>query len=344
MLLDVTYGRPPSDTGGAAGSAERAGADGVWVGETYSDPFLKALQAAEATRRVTIGTAVAIAFARTPMTVAYAANDLALASDGRFVLGLGTQVRSHVERRFAMPWSDPIPRMREFIAALRAIWAAWHEGAPLAFAGDFYSHSLMTPFFTPDATPAAPIPVYLAAVGDAMAALAGETSDGLIFHPFTTPKYMEAVTLTAVARGAQRAGRDPREVAIAGPVFVCVGRDDQEIAVAREASRSQLAFYASTPSYRAVLELHGWGDLQPELGDLARRGEWKALGDAISDEVLDEFAVTGTPEDVVVDLETRWGALADRVSLYMPYEVPDATRDALLHAHRQRADAPAQQR
>ena len=333
MRIDITQGRPSTAVGKDAAAAEHFGFDGFWVGETHRDPFLCALQAVEATEAITVGTAVAIAFARTPMTVAYAAHDLAASSDGRFILGLGSQVKAHVERRFAMPWSRPAARMREFVLALRAIWAAWEGGGKLAFEGEFYRHTLMTPFFAPEPHGHGGPAIYLAAVGPAMTSVAGEVADGLIIHPFTTSRYLEEITVPALAAGAARAGRSA-DITVCGPVFACVGSNDLELDTAVRATRQQLAFYASTPAYRAVLDLHGWGDLQPELTDLSKQGRWEEMGTLIDDEILGTFAAIGAPADVVADLRRRWGPFAARVSLYTPYDVSTATLEALGAAAR----------
>jgi probable F420-dependent oxidoreductase len=334
VLIDVTYGRPGLAIGADARKAEAIGFDGCWVGETNSDPFLKALEAAQTTSAVAIGTAVAIAFARTPMTLAYSGHDLARAAQGRFILGLGSQVKSHIERRFSMPWSRPAERMRELILATRAIWDAWETGTDLAFQGEFYDHTLMTPFFSPDVHEFGPPPIYLAAVGQRMTTVAGEVADGLIFHPFTTARYLSEVTLPALHKGATNRPHSSQDhtVAVCGPVFACIGRDQDELDGAIAASRKQLAFYASTPSYRAVLDLHGWGDLQPELTRLSKLGDWEAMGSLIDDDVLAGFAVIGGPEDVAVQLKERWGLLADRISLYTPYEVESQSLERLIAA------------
>ena len=319
MLIDATLTKSIADTGPVAAALEAAGYDGVWVGETSHEPFLQLLVAAGATDRVTLGTAVAIAFARTPMTMAGAAYDLAAYSQGRFVLGLGSQVKPHIERRFSMPWSHPAPRMREFVLALRAIWAAWHEGAPLDFRGEFYTHTLMTPFFSPPAHAYGPPPVYLAGVGALMTEVAGEVCDGFFFHPFTTERYLREVTVPALERGRARSGRTLEGFAVAGPAFTCTGRDEAELAAAIRGTRDQIAFYASTPAYRPVLELHGWGELQPELTRLSKLGRWSEMGDAIDDELLHAFAVVGEPRAVGTALAARWGATATRLSLYATY-------------------------
>jgi probable F420-dependent oxidoreductase len=335
VQIDSTYGQPPTDMAGQAALVEDMGFDACWIGETNSDPFLKCLQAAEATSRISVGTAAAIAFARSPMTLAYTGYDLARLSQGRFVLGLGSQVKAHVERRFSMPWTSPAPRMREMLLALRAIWASWQDGSKLNFDGEFYHHTLMTPFFSPEAHSHGAPPIYLAAVGPEMTAVAGEVADGLILHPFTTPKYLAEVTLPAIDR-ARRHRHDATGGAcsVGGPVFVCVGRDDAELAQALSASRQQLAFYASTPAYRPVLDVHGWGDLQPELTKRSKSGDWDRLAELVDDKILSTFAAIGNPESVASELHARWGGLADRISLYAPYQMRSETMQRLIAAFR----------
>lgn len=304
---------------------EAEGYDGIWTGETKHDPFMAALLGAQATSRVTVGTAVAIAFARSPMTTANSAYDLAQLSGGRFVLGLGTQVKPHIERRFSMPWSDPAARMREYVVALGAIWSSWHDGTKLDFAGDYYTHTLMTPFFAPERHGFGPPPVFLAGVGALMTAVAGEVCDGFHFHPFTTVDYLRDVTVPALRRGRARGGHDSLDgFDIAGPAFACIGRDEEELHRAIKGTKQQIAFYASTPTYRPVLDHHGWGDLQPELTRLTKEGRWAELGDAIGDEVLHAFAAVGDPEQVARQLRDRWLHLATRISLYTPYQVDPA--------------------
>jgi len=302
-------------TASAARDAESVGHHGLWVGETGHDPFLQMLRAADATKRIEIGSAVAVAFARSPMTLAASAYDLAGATGGRCLLGLGSQVRAHIERRFSMPWSRPAARMREYVLALRSIWAAWHDGEPLAFRGDFYRHTLMTPYFAPQRHDWGPPPVLLAAVGPRMTEVAGEVADGYLLHPFSTERYLAEVTVPALLRGRKVAGHaDLDGFVVAGPVFVCVGRDDAELDAATAATRAQLAFYASTPAYRAVLELHGWEDVQSELSRLARDGRWDEMGDVIDDDLLHAMAVIGDPATVGAGLRERYGGVADRVT------------------------------
>ncbi len=219
-------------------------------------------------------------------SLANVAFDLALYTNGRFVLGLGSQVKPHIERRFSMPWSHPAPRMREMVLAMRAIWDSWQHGRPLDFRGDFYTHPLMTPFFSPEPHEYGPPPVYLAGVGERMTEVAGEVCDGFSFHPFTTPRYLQAVTIPAMERGRAKAGLSLEGLVIAGPAFVAVGRNEAELATAVQGTKAQIAFYASTPAYRGVLDLHGWGDLQPELTRLTKEGRWSELGERIDDEMM----------------------------------------------------------
>lgn len=321
MLIDAML---PIDefTRESATSAETDGYDTLWIGETNRDAFLMTLLAAEATDRVRLGTNIAVAFARNPMTVASAAYDLAAYSDGRFVLGLGSQVKAHVERRFSMPWSHPAPRMREFVLAMRAIWSSWETGDKLDFRGEFYSHTLMTPMFAPDRHHAGPPPVYLAGVGKHMTEVAGEVGDGYLWHPFTTQRYLREITLPALARGRARAegARTDDRIELSGQAFVITGRDESEIRSATIGVKNRIAFYASTPAYRTVLDLHGMGELQPALTALSKQGKWDQMTDLIPDELVAEVAVTGTPEDAGLALRRRWSGLASSISLYAPYE------------------------
>ncbi|HZQ58173.1 MAG TPA: LLM class F420-dependent oxidoreductase [Acidimicrobiales bacterium] len=335
MQIDAMLSRDVRGTEDEARTLEAAGYDGLWVGETEHDPFLQLMSAARGTNRVTVGTAVAIAFARTPMTLASTAFDLALASEGRFVLGLGSQVKAHIERRFSMPWSHPAPRMREYVMALRAIWATWQTGEKLDFRGDFYTHTLMTPFFSPAAHDYGPPPIYLAGVGEKMTEVAGEVCDGFFFHPLTSERSLAELTLPALRRGRARAGHgDLDGFTVTGPAFTCTGRDEAELATAIKGTKAQIAFYASTPSYRAVLDLHGWGGLQPELNAMTRAGRWAEMGDAIDDDVLHAFAVVGTPDAVGRGLRARWGGVAPRITLYAPYNVEPAVLAEVLESAR----------
>ena len=240
-------------------------------------------------------TSIAVAFARSPMTLANLGHDLNAFSKGRFLLGLGSQIQPHITKRFSMPWSHPAARMRELIQAMRAIWACWYQGEKLAFRGEFYTHTLMTPMFTPTNTQYGAPKVLLAAVGPKMTEVAGEVADGMIVHGFTTPKYVHEVTLPALERGLAAAGRSRKGFQLACPVFVVTGRDAKEWEQSRAGVCKQIAFYGSTPAYRGVLELHGWGALQGELNAMSKRGEWDAMGTRITDEILEQFAIVAQP-------------------------------------------------
>jgi probable F420-dependent oxidoreductase len=302
-----------ADAGEAAKAQEDAGYDGLWTAETSHDPFLSIALAAEHTERVELGTAIVVAFARNPMDVAITANDLQLMSEGRFILGLGSQIRPHIEKRFSMPWSHPAPRMLEFILAMRAIWEAWHTGSKLDFRGRFYTHTLMTPFFNPGRSSYGPPKVFLAGVGPAMTEVAGEVGDGFLAHAFSTPRYVREVTIPALERGLAKAGKSRKDFEVTCPGFMVLGNSDTEIEAQAGPVRQQIAFYGSTPAYRPVLELHGWGDLQTELNVMSKRGEWVEMGKLINDDILSEFAIVGRPEDVPKQVEERYGGFADRI-------------------------------
>lgn len=305
----------------SAQEAEAAGYDGAWTAEASHDPFLACLLAAEHTERIEVGTSIAVAFARSPMTMAQSANDLQAFSKGRFILGLGSQIKPHIEKRFSMPWSKPAARMREYVSAMRAIWTAWHEESKLDFRGDFYTHTLMTPFFNPGPSEHGAPKVYLAGVGALMTEVAGEVCDGFICHGFTTERYLREVTLPALERGRDKAGKDGlKGFDVCGPSFVVTGTDEDQLERARTGTKQQIAFYGSTPAYRPVLELHGWGDLQDELNVLSKQGRWKEMGELIDDEVLHTFAVVGEPEQVGPELLRRYGDCITRLSFYAPYK------------------------
>lgn len=310
----------------AVRAAEADGYDGIWSPETAHDPFLPLVLAAEHTRTLTLGTGIAVAFARSPMTVANTAYDLNRLSGGRFLLGLGSQIQPHIERRFSMPWGRPVARMRDFVRALHAIWDSWESGQPLDYHGEFYSHTLMTPFFNPGPSPAGRPPVLLAAVNEGMTEIAGEVCDGLVVHAFSTPRFVREVTVPALLRGLDRAGRRRADVQVSCPAFVVTGADGDETAASEAAVRAQIAFYASTPAYRAVLDLHGWGDLQPELRALSLRGEWQEMGRRLPEEVLHTFAVVAAPDRVAEELLARYGDLVDRLTVSIPTADADLRR------------------
>jgi probable F420-dependent oxidoreductase len=312
------------DSRQAAVAAQNAGYAAAWTGEVKHDPFLALGLAAVATQTIGLGTSIAVAFARNPMSTAVQANDVQFLSGGRLLLGLGSQIRAHITRRFGMPWSHPAPRMREYIIAMRAIWDCWNEGSKLDFRGDYYTHTLMTPFFDPGPNPHGAPTVLLAGVGDVMTAVAGEVADGFLCHGFTTERYLREVTRPALERG--RAGRGLAGYQVSGSPFVATGRTEEELAQACRGVREQIAFYGSTPAYRPVLELHGWGELSDELHRLSLQGQWKQMGEAIDDSVLNTFAVVAEPGSVAAELLRRYGDLMTRITLYTPYALaPDVT-------------------
>ena len=305
-----------------AADLEATGFSGAFAPETSHDPFLPILLAAEHTETLELGTGIAVAFARSPMTLANTAWDLQAYSKGRFMLGLGSQIKPHITKRFSMPWSHPAARMRELILAIRAIWDTWLNGTPLQFRGEFYQHTLMTPFFAPDPSDldGFGVPkIFLAGVGEMMTEVAGEVCDGFLCHGFTTERYLRDVTLPALERGRAKAGKTMDGFEIVGPSFVVTGADDEQLAAAATGTRQQIAFYGSTPAYRGVLEVHGWGSLQDELNALSKQGKWEQMGELIDDEILGTFAVVGSPEEVGPALHRRYGDVIDRISFYAPY-------------------------
>ncbi len=309
---------------------EEVGYDGVQTAETSHDPFLALLVAAEHTETLELSTSIAVAFARSPMTLANVAYDLQTYSKGRFTLGLGSQIKAHIEKRFSMPWSHPAARMRELVQAIHAVWASWETGDKLDFRGEFYRHTLMTPMFDPGPNPYGSPKIVLAAVGERMTEVAGEVADGMILHGFTTERYVREVTLPALERGWARGGKTRADFQLSGPLFVVTGATDEDFEKARQGTKQQIAFYGSTPAYRPVLELHGWGDLQDELNRLSKQGEWVQMGELIDDDVLDAFAVVAEPEDIPKALLARYGDLVDRLSFYAPYRSdPDRWKTVL---------------
>jgi probable F420-dependent oxidoreductase len=330
VKVDGGIGFDLAEAGTEAERAEAAGYDGVWSAETSHDPFFPLLLAAEHTEHLELGTAITVAFARSPMTLANVGWDLQAFSAGRFNLGLGSQIKPHIEKRFSMPWSHPAPRMREFIAAMRAIWDCWQNGTKLHFRGDFYQHTLMTPFFNPGPSEFGPPRVFLAAVGEKMAEVAGELADGILIHGFTTERYLREATIPAIQRGLAASGRSWDDFQLSYPVFIVTGATEQESAGAAAGVRRQIAFYGSTPAYRQVLELHGWGELQTELNTLSKRGEWIKMGELIDDDVLGAFAVVAEPEQVAPMVLERFGDVIDRVSFYMPYDGDQRPSGAIL--------------
>jgi probable F420-dependent oxidoreductase len=313
----------------AAKRLESLGYDGAITAETSHDPFFPLLLAAQETENIELITSIAVAFSRTPMILANIGHDLNSYSKGRFILGLGSQIRPHITKRFSMPWSKPAARMREFILAMRAIWDCWHNGTPLSFQGEFYTHSLMTPMFTPlDSEYGAP-KVFLAAVGPLMTEVAGEVADGVIIHAFSTEKYMREVTLPAIEKGLEKAGRSRDDFEVSYPGFIVTGRNEEEFNASKQAVCKQIAFYGSTPAYAPVLGTHGWGDLQPELNKLSKQGQWDEMGTLITDEILDAFAVVGELDDIPDMFKARYGDLVDRTTASLPARDDDHAKELL---------------
>ena len=314
MKVDAGIGHDLSVAGTQSKALEEMGYSGIQTAETGHDPFLPLGIAALHTQQVDLITGIAVAFARTPMVLAPLGHDLNFASKGRFVLGLGSQIRPHITKRFSMPWSHPAARMREFILALRAIWACWYDKEPLAFHGKFYTHTLMTPFFSPSNLEYGPPRVFLAAVGPLMTEVAGEVADGLIVHPFTTQDYLRDVTVPALQRGWKKVGKSQSDFEISYPIFVVTGRNEAEMEAAKNATKRQLGFYGSTPAYRPVLESIGAEELQPKLNEMSKQGRWNHMGSLFSDDVMEEFAVVAEPDQVASTIKNRIGDIVDRTS------------------------------
>ena len=323
MRLDASL--PPTylkDVPVLAKAAEEIGFAALWTTETQHDPFLPCALIAEHTHNIQMGTAIAVSFARSPATLAYTAWDLAAQSAGRFILGLGTQVRAHIERRFGMPWPEsPVGKLREQIQAMRAFWDCWQNGAELDFRGEYYKLTLMSPFFNPGPLPPSSfrrvdggeVPIYIAGVNTGLAKLAGETCDGFHAHPLNSPRYLREVILPAIAEGAAKAKRKTQDVMVSVTAFVAATPEEENFA------RSQIAFYASTPSYRPVMALHGWEDVAARLSLHAKNGQWGEMFALISDEILQTFCLVTDAASLPAALKERYAGLADRLTLYSPF-------------------------
>ncbi|MDZ4767123.1 MAG: TIGR03617 family F420-dependent LLM class oxidoreductase [Chloroflexota bacterium] len=336
MYFDVTIF--PNDLNDAAALARRIEADGfagLWTSETAHNPFLPLTHAAAATNRILLGTAIAVAFPRSPMVTAQIAWDLAAQSGGRFVLGLGTQVKPHIEKRFSTTWGAPAPKLREYIESLRAIWATFQESTPLRYTGEHYKFTLMTPFFNPGRIDHPNIPIYIAGVNEHLCRLAGERCQGFHVHPFHTVRYLKELIIPNIEAGAAAFGRTRADCALSCAIFVVTGKDNAEIQDTIGAVKAQIAFYASTPTYSTVMALHGWMDLHERLNQLSRAGSWYEMGALISDEMLHEFAVVAPVDELAHAVKARYDGLLDRVGYYFPFEPDDADKAVLW---RQAAD------
>ena len=293
---------------------EELGYDGALVAETAHDPFLPLVLAARSSERIELMTSIAVAFARSPMTLANIGHDLNAFSKGRFTLGLGSQIKPHITKRFSMEWGAPAKQMREFISAMRAIWACWHQGEKLDFRGEYYQHTLMTPMFTPTNVEYGAPRVFLAAVGPLMTQVAGEVADGIIIHAFTTEEYLRTVTMPAIEKGLEKGGRSRENFQVTYPAFVVTGVDEQSFEQARTIATRQIAFYGSTPAYKGVLDSIDAGELQGVLNGMSKEGKWEEMGTLITDDILNKFAVVGEPKDIAAEMSKRFGGLVDRVS------------------------------
>ncbi len=312
------------DVAAVAKAAEEIGFDALWTQETQHDPFLPCALIAEHTTRLNFGTAIAVSFARSPANLAYTAWDLAAQSGGRFILGLGTQVKAHIERRFGMPWPEsPVKKLREQIEVIRAFWDCWQNGTKLNYRGEYYKITLMSPFFQPAPLPSpsagkgnggkGEIPIYIAGVNTGLAKLAGELCEGFHVHPFHSARYLKEVILPAIEEGAAKAGRKRKDISVSVTAFIAASPEEMNFA------RAQIAFYASTPSYRAVMDLHGWGSIAETLSAHAAKGEWVEMPMLITDEMLGEFCLVTDETRLADDLKKRYEGLADRLTLYTPF-------------------------
>lgn len=313
------------------GQMVEAGYTGAQTVETGHDPFLPLVLAAEHSKGIDLITAIAVAFARNPMNLAAIGNDLNAYSEGRFILGLGSQIKAHIEKRFSMPWSQPAARMREMILAMRAIWANWYDGEPLNFRGEFYQHTLMTPVFTPTTSDFGPPRVFIAAVGPLMTQVAADLCEGMLVHPLTSTHYLKAHTLPVIERGLAARGLTRNDFELSYPVFIVSGQTEEAYQKADKAVRERIAFYSSTPAYKRVLEAHGWENLQPELNQMSKQGLWAEMGRLINDEMLNTFAVVGEPKDIVPQIRARYTGLVDRITINFSFVPPDE-RPALIEA------------
>ncbi|MBI4483183.1 MAG: TIGR03617 family F420-dependent LLM class oxidoreductase [Acidobacteria bacterium] len=319
MKVDIRLGGSIPEIAEQARRAEAMGFDAAWTTETAHDGYLPLVSAAMATTRLQLGTSIAVAFGRSPMVTAHLAWDLAALSQGRFILGLGTQVKGHIQKRYGLTWDSPGPRLRDYVQALRAIWHCWQHGTPLHHQGEFYSHTLMTPFFDPGSIEHPQVPIHIAGVQKYMCRLAGELCDGFQVHPFHSVRYLRELVLPNVERGLRASGRTRADLCLASSVFVVTGTGAGEMESALRGARSQIGFYASTPNYRVVLECHGWDQVARELTRKSIESDWEGMAALVTDEMLDAFAVVGTPAEVSQKLRQRYTGLLDRLAVYEPF-------------------------
>jgi probable F420-dependent oxidoreductase len=331
--MKLTAGISPGlDAGTAAKALEDQGYDAVTVAETAHDPFLPLMLVAEHTEKIALTTGIAVAFSRNPMILANLGHDLNSYSKGRFTLGLGTQIAAHITKRFSMPWSHPAPRMREMIRAMHAIWNTWQTGEKLDFRGEFYTHTLMTHYFTPTDMQYGPPKIALAAVGPLMTKVAAEVADAMLCHAFTTARYLQEVTVPMIEGTLAEHGRDRSKFEIVATMFCAAGDTEEEVQKARKRLRTQISFYGSTPAYKGVFELHGWNDLQPRLNRLSKEGKWDEMAELLPEEVVDAFVISGTPEQVVDQMKTVFAGKIDRSSLGFEVKDPDRLKALIQRA------------
>jgi probable F420-dependent oxidoreductase len=333
MKVDAGIGNQLDKIPDTVRKMEAAGYDGVRTAEMNHDPFFPLLLAAEHSSKLELATSIAVAFARSPMNLANIGHDLNAYSKGRFTLGLGSQIKPHITKRFSMQWGAPAAQMRELVLAMRAIWSNWYDGDPLEFVGKYYQHTLMTPAFTPEDKNYGAPRVILAAVGPKMTEVAGEVADGMIIHPFSTMPYIKSVTMPAIEAGLAKAGKTRDGFELSYSCFVVTGRDEAEFAASKKAAQERIAFYGSTPAYKGVLESIGCGELQGELNAMSKQGRWKEMGTLITDDMLNEFGVVGEPKDIAPQMLSRYGSFVDRTSASFPVS-DDEQRAGIIQALR----------
>lgn len=310
-----------------AKKVEDLGFDGLWTAEAQHNPFLPIPLAAHNTSTLELGTAIALAFPRSPMVTAQIAWDLAAQSDGRFMLGLGTQIAVHIVKRFSAQWDGkPVSQLREYIEAMRKIWDAFQNQSGLRYRGKHYSFGVLPPFFNPGAIEHPEIPIYIAGVGSALCRLAGEMCDGFHVHPFHTTKYLREVTRPAIQEGADKTGRSIEDVALTSSVFVVTGRNEEDIQRNMIEIKSQIAFYASTPSYHKVLHKHGWGDFGEKMNKMTKENKWDVMWKEVPDDIFHEFAVVAPPDELPYAVREKYDGLLDRVAYYFPFDPSDESR------------------
>ena len=334
MLIDHHLRGAIDDMPRVARDLEALGFNGLYTAEAAHEPFFSLALAAEHTTKASLFTSIAIGFARSPMDLAQTADTLQRMSGGRFALGLGSQIRPHIENRYSMTWSAPVPRMQEMVAAIKAIQHAWQHGEPLAFRGEHYRHTLMTPFFDPGPNPHGAPPVWMAGLGPRMTRAAGESADGLLVHPFHSERYFLETVVPAVEAGLAASARTRADFSLSATPILCTGTTDEEVERAVAGVNVLLAFYGSTPSYRVTLEAHGWGNLQTELNRLTKEGRWDVIPTLIDDEVRETIAVCGKPAEIGALVAARYGGHVDRVGLSIPYDAPVDTLAAVIEGFR----------